>query len=61
MPFKAKMGFTVELRIGKGMSTDLGPLATDMWRQGWFALAQSCPSPNFGPRPSKACIDLLYL
>jgi len=61
MPFKAKMGFTAVLRIGKGMSTDLGPLATDMWRQGWFALAQSCPSPNFGPRPSKACIDLIVV
>jgi AmpD protein len=61
MPFKAKMGFTVALRIGKGMSTDLGPLATNTWRQGWFALAQSCPSPNFGPRPSKACIDLIVV
>ena len=55
------MGFTAVLRIGKGMSTDSGPLATDMWRQGWFALAQSCPSPNFGPRPSKACIDLIVV
>ena len=55
------MGFTAVLRIGKGMSTDLGPLATATWRQGWFALAQSCPSPNFGPRPSKACIDLIVV
>jgi AmpD protein len=61
MPFKAKMGFTAVLHIGKGMSTDSGPLATDMWRQGWFALAQSCPSPNFGPRPPKACIDLIIV
>ena len=55
------MGFTAVLRIGKGMSTDSGILATDTWRQGWFALAQSCPSPNFGPRPLKACIDLIVV
>lgn len=55
------MGFTAVLRIGKGMSTSSDPLATDMWRQGWFALAQSCPSPNFSPRPSKACIDLIVV
>ena len=61
MPFKAKRGFTVALRTGKGMSTDSGPLASATWRQGWYALAQSCPSPNFGPRPPKACIDLIVV
>ena len=43
------------------MSTDSGPLASATWRQGWYALAQPCPSPNFGPRPPKACIDLIVV
>jgi N-acetyl-anhydromuramoyl-L-alanine amidase len=31
------------------------------WSDGWFHAAQRCPSPNFGPRPSGAHIDLLVL
>ena len=61
MPSKAKVVFTAARRIGKGMSTDTGPSTTNAWRQGWYAFAQSCPSPNFGPRPQKACIDLIVV
>ena len=53
--------FTVALRIGKGMNADSGPLAFETWRQGWYALAQTCPSPNYGPRPPQACIDLIVV
>ena len=31
------------------------------WQQGWCSLAQRCDSPNFGPRPAGAQIDLLVL
>ncbi len=32
-----------------------------LWHQGWYTPAQAQPSPNFGPRPAQACIDLLVL
>jgi N-acetyl-anhydromuramoyl-L-alanine amidase len=31
------------------------------WRQGWYGPAQRLDSPNFGPRPTGACIDLLVI
>lgn len=31
------------------------------WQQGWFADAQHAFSPNFGPRPPAACIDLIVV
>lgn len=31
------------------------------WQQGWYAPAQRLDSPNFGPRPAGACIDLLVV
>ena len=34
-----------------------GPL----WRNGWYNLARHTPSPNFGPRPEDAQIDLVVL
>ena len=37
------------------MSTPLEPLA---WRDGWHPRAEAIPSPNFGPRPPDAPIDL---
>ena len=61
MLFKAKKVFTAALRIGKGMNADSDPLATETWRQGWYALAQICPSPNYGPRPPQACVDLIVV
>jgi AmpD protein len=33
----------------------------DGWRQGWLRTARHCPSPNHGPRPAGACIDLIVL
>jgi AmpD protein len=34
---------------------------TRLWHQGWYAPAQRLDSPNFGPRPADACIDLLVI
>lgn len=31
------------------------------WNGGWLGSARHCPSPNFGPRPEGACIDLIVL
>lgn len=31
------------------------------WADGCYALADQCPSPNFGPRPNGAQIDLIVL
>lgn len=31
------------------------------WRGGWWTGARRCPSPNFGPRPATAAIELLLL
>jgi len=33
----------------------------DDWQDGWCHGAQACPSPNFGPRPSEAHIDLIVV
>ena len=32
-----------------------------LWDQGWYALALRLDSPNFGPRPAGACIDLIVI
>lgn len=31
------------------------------WEGGWLRQAIACPSPNFGPRPELACIDLIVV
>jgi len=31
------------------------------WYGGWLRRARHCPSPNHGPRPAGACIDLIVL
>lgn len=31
------------------------------WREGWYGYARALPSPNFGPRPAGACIDLIVI
>ena len=36
-------------------------IATDVWRDGWLARARRCASPNFGPRPIEAAIDLVLV
>lgn len=35
--------------------------ASNIWQGGWLQSAQACPSPNFGPRPAGAELDLLVL
>jgi AmpD protein len=32
-----------------------------LWRDGWYQFAHRHPSPNFGPRPATAQIDLIVL
>lgn len=32
-----------------------------LWQEGWYRPARALPSPNFGPRPAGAQIDLLVL
>jgi AmpD protein len=34
---------------------------TSPWHKGWYAFARACASPNFGPRPPQACVDLAVL
>lgn len=41
------------------MSTPAAPQRT--WDGGWLSSAVRCPSPNFGPRPPQACIDLVVV
>ena len=35
--------------------------AGPMWRAGWYGYARSLASPNFGPRPAAARIDLIVV
>ena len=35
--------------------------ATPTWHHGWYRDAHACASPNFGPRPTSAEIDLVVL
>ncbi|MDD0840048.1 1,6-anhydro-N-acetylmuramyl-L-alanine amidase AmpD [Curvibacter sp. HBC61] len=37
------------------------PVDAPLWQDGWYAPAQVLRSPNFGPRPAGAQIDLLVL
>lgn len=32
-----------------------------LWQEGWFRPARPLPSPNFGPRPPSAAVDLIVL
>lgn len=32
-----------------------------LWRDGWYRFARALPSPNFGPRPADALIDLVVI
>lgn len=33
----------------------------EVWQGGWLQTARHCPSPNFGPRPHGATIDLIVI
>jgi AmpD protein len=35
--------------------------ASALWQQGWYRYARALTSPNFGPRPVAACIDLIVI
>lgn len=35
--------------------------ASRIWSDGWYQFARRLPSPNFGPRPAQAHIDLIVL
>ena len=35
--------------------------STALWRSGWYRFARALASPNFGPRPASAAIDLIVL
>lgn len=35
--------------------------ATALWRDGWYQFAGRMPSPNHGPRPAQASVDLIVL
>jgi AmpD protein len=37
------------------------PAQTGSWKQGWYAFAHACASPNCGPRPPATHIDLVVL
>ncbi len=37
------------------------PVVHKGWQKGWYEQAKPCPSPNFGPRPDLACVDLLVI
>lgn len=43
------------------MAADLPAVSVADWDGGWLREARHCPSPNFGPRPPGADIDLLVL
>jgi AmpD protein len=44
------------------LADHLHPRPSDwLWHQGWYRFAARLPSPNFGPRPVDAKIDLLVL
>jgi len=35
--------------------------ASALWQDGWYRFARHLPSPNFGPRPAGAQVDLIVL
>ena len=42
-------------------TTDHGGGCAAPWQGGWLRAARHCPSPNFGPRPAGAHIDLVVI
>ncbi len=43
------------------MNQAADPHCFDKWQDGWCQGAQTCKSPNFGPRPRQAVIDLIVV
>ena len=38
-----------------------GSLSLPLWKNGWYRYARALASPNFGPRPTEAKIDLIVI
>ena len=43
------------------MKTQAPPPSTGLWNDGWYRFAHPVPSPNFGPRPAGAIVDLIVI
>jgi len=43
------------------MSIAHAPAAHGLWQDGWYRYARRLASPNFGPRPAGAVVDLLVI
>lgn len=43
------------------MSAPEGLAGDALWQAGWYRYARRLPSPNFGPRPRGACVDLIVV
>jgi len=43
------------------MTAAPAPDAGALWQDGWYRFARREPSPNFGPRPEGACVDLIVV
>jgi AmpD protein len=43
------------------MSTSDSPVRDGLWDDGWYRFARRLRSPNFGPRPPGAAVDLLVI
>jgi AmpD protein len=43
------------------MKTAMPSMSTDLWNGGWYRFAHPLPSPNFGPRPPGAMVDLIVI
>lgn len=43
------------------MKTATPSMSTDLWNGGWYRFARHLPSPNFGPRPPGAVVDLIVI
>lgn len=48
----------IDAAVPVPMPEDASPA---LWSQGWHPQAQRLVSPNFGPRPEQACIDLIVI
>lgn len=42
-------------------SSPIGEADSALWRRGWYRFARVLASPNFGPRPADAPIDLIVI
>jgi AmpD protein len=43
------------------MTTKAPPPSAGLWNDGWYRFARVVPSPNFGPRPAGAVVDLIVI